>query len=706
MATDTPRSHSPDIELGTHTPSHFSVLASPQPIQRDLFGSTNSDQTPRDPGPSSSSRLPTYSSYDPALRHDQPQSLPSRLPSPLPPPTTQETNVPADSAYPKVAEGNYGDPSDKLFSVYLAQADKYDKEEAESWKGDTEGILVFTGLFSATVAAFIIESYKQLQPSSSDITVLLLAQISQQLAALSSGNPISIPPGLPGQAFQPSASAVRVNTLWFLSLALSLTCALLATLMQQWARRYLQASRSWYAPYKRARIRAFFAEGIERFGLPRAVEALPALLHASVFLFFAGLVDFLININHTVAFSLLSSVAIGASAYFLCTVLPLVYPNSPYQTPLTTLLWIFQQTTLVLSLDLTRRIVKFIYQHTGLVVWKLYGRVIFKLGEHSRRLAQGLSRSREATALKQPAEMDSRALSWALDVLDEDHDLEEFVAAIPGYYRSTTVQPPTTALRHLIDYEGLDSPLEARILDLLCPRGTAPDVPPASAMERKRRLICLEALYCLPGSIVRHVLSVVLDPVLFASDPLFASSEAWAAATYMAKDTNKDIAFSGHCVSAVLVAARRHGLAATPGPPGGGPGPLAQHFDVPEAVMQKWMHRGDSVMLASLIHLLINTLEDARGPEAGDLVPIGTTNFGRPAPKFQLLYTTLGIVNKFNPAGAERELQTAFVAFWARVDNLERATRERGYLSHSLGMILRRMLPVLERIPRSGQGPE
>lgn len=49
-------------------------------------------------------------------------------------------------AHLNTAEGNYGDPSDKLFSVYLAQADKFDKEQSESWKGDTEGILVFVRL--------------------------------------------------------------------------------------------------------------------------------------------------------------------------------------------------------------------------------------------------------------------------------------------------------------------------------------------------------------------------------------------------------------------------------------------------------------------------------------------------------------------------------------------------------------------------------
>ena len=480
--------------------------------------------------------------------------------------------------------------------------------------------------------------------------------------------------------------------------------------MQQWVRRYLQASQRWYAPYKRARIRTFFAEGVERFGLPVAVEALPAILHVSVFLFFAGLVDFLININHTVAFSLLSAVAVLASTYFLFTALPLIYPNSPYQTPLTALLWIFQQTSLLLSLDLMRRVVKFIYEHTGVVGWTLYGHVLFKLDDHSRRFRQGLLRSREAIALRQPTEMDSRALSWTLDALDEDHELEQFVAAIPGYYRSTTVRPPEEALEHLTHHEGLDSPLEARILDLLCPRGTVPDTPPASKIERKRRVVCLEALYCLPGTVTRHLRAAVLEPELFSSDPLFASSEAWHAAVSMSKDINRDIAFAGYCVAAVLIAAWRHGFVAAS--PGGGNGPLAMYLGVTETVVETWIHRVDNVMLASLIHLLESTLEDLREHDAAVLLPVGTlqptttvTEITFMGHRHQLLYTTLGLANKFSPAGVAEELQEAFVALWARVKNLERETRERGYRSRGLEMVLRRMGPVLDRVPLADRGP-
>jgi hypothetical protein len=38
---------------------------------------------------------------------------------------------------------NYGDSSNALFSMYLSRAEKFDKEQSESWKGNADGILVF-----------------------------------------------------------------------------------------------------------------------------------------------------------------------------------------------------------------------------------------------------------------------------------------------------------------------------------------------------------------------------------------------------------------------------------------------------------------------------------------------------------------------------------------------------------------------------------
>ncbi|KAH9071478.1 hypothetical protein EDB83DRAFT_2198475, partial [Lactarius deliciosus] len=229
---------------------------------------------------------------------------------------------------------NHGDPSDGLWSIYLTEAEKEDMQLTESWKGDTDGILVFTGLFSATVAAFLIESYKKLSPDSGDTTNVLLTQISAQLVSISNGTSLASVAVQSAQPFKPTASAVRVNVLWFLSLVLSLSCALSATLMQQWARRYQELARRRGAFHRRGRMRAFIFDGINRFGMARAVATMPTLLHISVFLFFSGLVDFLFPIYTSVAYVTLGYIMVFALAYAILTVLPNIYLNCPYATPL------------------------------------------------------------------------------------------------------------------------------------------------------------------------------------------------------------------------------------------------------------------------------------------------------------------------------------------------------------------------------------
>ncbi|TDL21040.1 hypothetical protein BD410DRAFT_314283 [Rickenella mellea] len=131
----------------------------------------------------------------------------------------------------------YGDPSDKVWSFYVEEGEKFDKTLVEIWRGDMDGILIFSGLFSASVTAFIIESYKALKQDSGDTTVAILSQISSQLVAISNGTDLNLPSHLPTPvSFHPTLSAVCVNMLWFFSLTLSLTCALGATMVEQWAR--------------------------------------------------------------------------------------------------------------------------------------------------------------------------------------------------------------------------------------------------------------------------------------------------------------------------------------------------------------------------------------------------------------------------------------------------------------------------------------
>ncbi|KAJ7751579.1 hypothetical protein B0H14DRAFT_2405509 [Mycena olivaceomarginata] len=223
-----------------------------------------------------------------------------------------------------------------LWAVYVTEAEKYDKGLVESWKSDMEGMLIFDGLFSASLTAFLMESYQTLTPDSGDMTVLLLQQISQQLAASVNGTTYIMPAPV---AFTPTLSSLVCNILWFLSLGLSLGCALTATLVKQWARDFLHRANMRSAPVDCARIFSYLYYGLKRFRMHSMVDIIPLLLHTSLLFFFAGLVAFLIPVNTTVtavAAALLGTITI---VYSLFTVFPLIHFDCPYRTPLSVAFW-------------------------------------------------------------------------------------------------------------------------------------------------------------------------------------------------------------------------------------------------------------------------------------------------------------------------------------------------------------------------------
>ncbi|KAJ7456147.1 hypothetical protein FB451DRAFT_1143592 [Mycena latifolia] len=247
-------------------------------------------------------------------------------------------------------ETYYDNPSDdaaaaKLWAVYIGEAEKYDKALVESWKNDMEGMLIFAGLFSASLTAFIIESYKTLIPDPSESTVQLLTQISQQLAVAANGStflPLASP------VFTPPATSLACNILWFISLGLSLSCALIATLLEQWARDFLHRADMRSAPIIRARIFSYLYYGLKRFNMHTVVEIIPLFLHASLMFFFAGLVAFLIPVNTAIAGVAGALLIILAAVYALLTLLPLRSLDCPYRTPLSSAFWRLTRTAILL----------------------------------------------------------------------------------------------------------------------------------------------------------------------------------------------------------------------------------------------------------------------------------------------------------------------------------------------------------------------
>jgi hypothetical protein len=132
---------------------------------------------------------------------------------------------------------------------------------------------------------------------------------------------------------------IWANAMWLISLVLSLTSALIATMLQQWARSYVEPLNLPRKPNHRARVRSFLFLGTERHKMHLAVQIAPALLHLSVYLFFAGLVVVFHTINKKVAIAVDVSVGLFGLAYLVLSILPCLEVKSPYRTPMSHILW-------------------------------------------------------------------------------------------------------------------------------------------------------------------------------------------------------------------------------------------------------------------------------------------------------------------------------------------------------------------------------
>ncbi|KAJ7766125.1 hypothetical protein B0H16DRAFT_1523151 [Mycena metata] len=332
-----------------------------------------------------------------------------------------------------------------------------------------DGMLIFAGLFSASLTAFLIESYKMLVPDSGDTTVLLLSQISGQLAASANGTTFNFVPRPP---FTPSPSALICNVLWFISLGLSLSCALVATLLEQWARDFLHKAEIRSAPVIRARVFSYLYYGLKRFGMHTVVEIIPLLLHASLVFFFAGLVAFLVQFNIVIAAVAAAILATVTIVYATLTLLPLFHPDCPYRTPLSGGCWQLQK---LLSTVLNRwRPISLGFPSDKAMVDSVFRQAINPSAERDSR--------------------DEKALIWTLDSLTDDFELEPFIDAIPDILWRTSQRRwlNDKYIHRLIEDPASD--LVSRIQNF--EHGCYSDVIPVEVAKR-RKISCYKAIWAL-----------------------------------------------------------------------------------------------------------------------------------------------------------------------------------------------------------------
>ncbi|KZV90718.1 hypothetical protein EXIGLDRAFT_648927, partial [Exidia glandulosa HHB12029] len=206
----------------------------------------------------------------------------------------EEANTDFKRKYPADMElGQELADNARVWKVYRDEAIQHDDGLLDGWNNTIDILLTFAGLFSAAVTAFVVESYQFLQPGTLDLGAALYALAVNDTAMLRS---------LATSSPQPSSPARWINGLWFTSLFFSLVAAFLCILVKQWLDEYKARTRaSSQNPKHWSRRRAFYFRAIDSWGVPVIISLLPLLLHAALFLFFAGMVVLLWSLNRAVA---------------------------------------------------------------------------------------------------------------------------------------------------------------------------------------------------------------------------------------------------------------------------------------------------------------------------------------------------------------------------------------------------------------------
>ncbi|KAF8334084.1 uncharacterized protein EI90DRAFT_2915698 [Cantharellus anzutake] len=228
-----------------------------------------------------------------------------------------------------------------IWQAAVQRATPHDKELVKDWQKSMDVLLIFTALFAGILTAFLIESTNRLEGNYPEETVVLLRQIARNLNNASSTYVLPEPR-------RSTSTLLLINRLWFSSLSLTIGSAAGAMVVKQWLSEYKKSlgdlkseSRNYASQeqYKRvARLREFRYSGLTKWYVPEIIGFLPIALHAALLLFWVGLVRCLWELD--LYTSILVSVTTGIALLFYIgsTILPSIFPDCPYKTPISHLI--------------------------------------------------------------------------------------------------------------------------------------------------------------------------------------------------------------------------------------------------------------------------------------------------------------------------------------------------------------------------------
>jgi hypothetical protein len=266
------------------------------------------------------------------------------------------------------------------------------------------------GLFAAILSAFLIESRKELAEDPQQELLKGILRTLQTVHNLSeSADPVP---------FEPEPAFININGLWFSSLALTLSSALGGVLAKGWISKY--SSSSLRKTSKDACSRMLRSTRIREWGVGGIITAISLLIQIALLLFFIGLGYLLWDTPNRIKVVIIALMSITGLCYVITTLLSMIFPACPLQTPLTVWQREIEPSNLMENTNENT-------PHRGIKVQELFK----KWATHLRSLhwttsLKGLMQS------PSEAELQARIIAWTIVNTFKEDTFKETVKALAG----------------------------------------------------------------------------------------------------------------------------------------------------------------------------------------------------------------------------------------------------------------------------------
>ncbi|TFY54432.1 hypothetical protein EVJ58_g8868 [Rhodofomes roseus] len=213
---------------------------------------------------------------------------------------TPKQNISTDRAWAQCAKDVWSDEADRV----------------KTWNDEIDTLLVFAGLFSAILTAFVVQYYPTLQASGG---------AQPQIIIISTPDSANLTVSYPAPPPTPvTASAIAINALWFVALVFSITSASLGISVKQWLAHYIPSESDIGDARLRLHIWRLRSRGLARWHVPEIIGLLPLLLQVALALFLVGLVLFLWTLNGAIAYLMMVLISVLLAFTAATALIPLV----------------------------------------------------------------------------------------------------------------------------------------------------------------------------------------------------------------------------------------------------------------------------------------------------------------------------------------------------------------------------------------------